>query len=183
MIKKKNLSTEYIISWRSKGVCNSRLDALNSDFLPNIKKINEKIVIQFNNIPLFIEQNNYTSKTVNVYIVYDFDNWQKHPLRNFALKNCFFGANNIVKNNVKEKYVYSGYRIAFDGKGSWSFNDDFARSLTIFGVDNNSLSHTDNVKNGFLILGEGDTFGINESFGALEKSLILILVKQRQSFV
>ena len=34
----------------------------------------------------------------------------------------------------------------------------------------------------FLILGEGDTFGINESFGATEKKLILVLVKQRQKF-
>ena len=27
-----------------------------------------------------------------------------------------FGATNIVKNSNKEKYVYTGYGIAFDGK-------------------------------------------------------------------
>ena len=32
------------------------------------------IGIQFNNIPLVVEQNNYTTKTVNAYIVYDLDN-------------------------------------------------------------------------------------------------------------
>ena len=32
-------------------------------------------------------------------------------------------------------------------------------------------------KNVFLILGEGDTFGINGIFGPTEKSLVLILVK------
>ena len=37
-------------------------------------------------------------------------------------------------------------------------------------------------KNVFLILGEGDTFGINGIFGPTEKSLVLILVKQRKSF-
>ena len=71
---------------------------------------------------------------------------------------------NIVKDNIKKKYVYSGYGIAFDGKGSWSFNDDFAKNVIIFGVDNSWSSHTDNLKNVFLILGKGDTFGINGSF-------------------
>ena len=47
-------------------------------------------------------------------------------------------------------------------------------------VENRSSSHSDNLKNDFLILG-GDTFGINGSFGAPEKKLILILVKQRQN--
>ena len=49
--------------------------------------------------------------------------------------------------------------------------------------DNSSSSHTDNCKNDFLVLGEGDTFGINGSFGAPEKKLVLTLLKQRQNFV
>ena len=39
-------------------------------------------------------------------------------------KNCLFGATSIVKNNDKEKYVYSCYGIAFDGKGKQSFGND-----------------------------------------------------------
>ena len=92
------------------------------------------------------------------------------------------GATNIVKNSDKEKYVYSDYRIVFDGKGEWSFGNDYARNVIIFGSDNSSLSHADNLKNNFLLLGEGDTFRINGSFGAPEKSLVLILVKQTQLF-
>ena len=42
--------------------------------------------------------------------------------------------------------------------------------------------YNDNRKNDLLVLGEGDTFGINGSLGAPEKKLILILVKQRQNF-
>ena len=79
--------------------------------------------------------------------------------------------------------MYSGYRIAFDGKSSCSFSNDFARSVTIFGVNNSSSSHTNNLKNDFLILGEGDTFVINWRFCAPGQILILILVKQRQNFV
>ena len=52
--------------------------------------------MQFNNTPLVIEQNNYTTKNVNVYIVYDLNNWPKIPLRNFRLKNCLFRATNIA---------------------------------------------------------------------------------------
>ena len=34
--------------------------------------------------------------------------------------------------------MYSTYGIAFDGKGAWSFGNDFARNVIIFGVDNGS---------------------------------------------
>ena len=51
-------------------------------------------------------------------------------------KNCLFGATNIVKNSDKEKYVYSGYRITFDSAGFWKLNNDAARNVIIFGVDN-----------------------------------------------
>ena len=44
------------------------------------------------------------------------------------------------------------------------------KNVVIFGVDNSSSSHTDNQKNGFLILGDGPTFGINGSFGASESN-------------
>ena len=73
-IKYKKANTEYIISWISKGVYNSWLDALNCDFLPNIKYFNKKIGIQFKDIPFVIEQNNYTLNIVHACIVYDLDN-------------------------------------------------------------------------------------------------------------
>ena len=39
---------------------------------------------------LALEQNNYLTKIVNVYIVYDLDASPKHPLRSVTLKNCLF---------------------------------------------------------------------------------------------
>ena len=117
-----------------------------------------------------------------MYIVHDLDAWQKIPLKNFTLKNCLFGATNIAKSSDKESFVYSAYGIAFDGKRKWNFDNDYARNAIICGVDNSSSSHSDNLKNNFLVLGEKDTFGINGSFGAPEKGLILILVKQTQTF-
>ena len=80
-----------------------------------------------------------------------------------------FGSTNIVKDNDKEKYVYSGYGIEFDRKGERNFDNNYARNVIIFGVDDSSSSHTNNLKNNFSILGEGDTFGVNGSFSAPEK--------------
>ena len=77
-----------MISWKSKGIYNSKLKALHGAFLPNVKYFGNKIGIQFNNTLLIIEQNNYVTRIVNIYIVYDLENWPKNSLRNFTLKNC-----------------------------------------------------------------------------------------------
>ena len=42
--------------------------------------------IKFGKDPLAVEQNNYLTKIVNVYIVYDLGSWPKIPLLNFTLK-------------------------------------------------------------------------------------------------
>ena len=57
--------------------------------------------------------------------------------------------------------MYSGYGIAFDVIRSQSFDNDFAKSVINFGVDNSSSSHTDNCKKDLLVLGEGPTSSIN----------------------
>ena len=72
-MKYKNMSSEHVISWKSKGVCNSKLTGLNNNFLTNIKYFEKKKGIQCNNTPLVIKQNNYTVKIVNVYMVYNLE--------------------------------------------------------------------------------------------------------------
>ena len=69
--------------------------------------------------------------------------------------------------------MYIGYGIAFDGAGSWSFGNHFASNVVIFGVDNSSLSRTDNHEIIFLVLGEGSTDEINGSVGTAEKRLCI----------
>ena len=88
-----------------------------------------------------------------------------------------FGVISIVKNNDKKKHVYSGYRITFDSPGWWSFNNDTARNVIIFGVGNSSSSHSNNCKNKILMLGEGPTFGMNGKFGLLEKKFSINFTK------
>ena len=68
----------------------------------------------------------------------------------FMLKSGLLGATNVVKNNDKCICMYSGYGIAFVGAVSWSFDNDFARNVVIFGVDNKSLSYSDICKKSFF---------------------------------
>ena len=177
---KKGKGAEYIIGWKSKFLYNSELIALYNAFLPNVNYFGNKIGIQLNSTPLVIEQINYTGKIVNVYIVYDLDHWPKNFLTNFTLENCLFKVTNIVKNSDKEKYVYSGYGIAFNGKSESIFG--LAKDVIVFGVDNSSSSHTDNLKNNFLILGEDPSFGINGRFGASEKKIDIIFSRAKKKF-
>ena len=67
--------------------------------------------------------------------------------------------------------MYSGCGMRFGGAASWSFDNDTARNVLIFGVDNRSSSYVENRKNNFLVLGEGPTFRINGSFGSPEKNV------------
>ena len=71
----------------------------------SIKLSENRTGIKFDKDLLTVEQNNYLTKILNVYIVYDLDAWQKNPTDNFKYKNCLFGEANIVKNSDKEKQV------------------------------------------------------------------------------
>ena len=73
-----------------------------------------------------------------------------------------FGATSVVKNSGKEKYVYSGYGIAFDSAGSWSFDYDSSININ-FGVDNSPSFHADSRKNNFLVLDEGQLSELMEA--------------------
>ena len=80
--------TEYIIGWKSKGLHNSKLIALHGAFSPNAKYFGNEIGIQFNNTSLVREKSSYV-KIVNVYIVYDLDNWSKKNPKKFYTKKLF----------------------------------------------------------------------------------------------
>ena len=57
--------------------------------------------VKYDKDPLAAEQNNYVSKIVNVYIVFDLDAWPKNPTNDFKFKKCLFGETTVVKNSDK----------------------------------------------------------------------------------
>ena len=66
--------------------------------------------------------------------------------------------------------MYIGHGTAFDGLGSWSFGNDSAMNVIIFGVDNSS-TYTNNCKNNCLVLPEEPTDNIDGSTETAEKKL------------
>ena len=138
-------------------------------FLHSIKLSGYKVKTKINKDPLAEEQNNDTTKIVNAYIVDDLDTWPNNPLRSFTLKSWLFCVTNIVKNNDKEKSVYNGYGKVFDGKCTCRFGSDYDRNVISFGFDNSLSCDADNYENNFLVLGKELKYGINGSFGSLEK--------------
>ena len=52
--------------------------------------------LNFDKDPLALEQNNYLTKIVNFYIVYDLNDWPKDHTNNFKFKICLLGASNII---------------------------------------------------------------------------------------
>ena len=88
----------------------------------------------------------------------------------------------LTRNADISKFIYNGRWTAFDGIGSWSFDNGTARNVVIFGADNSSSSHIDNPKNNFLVLGEGPIEGINGSVGPEEKKISINFTKANIKF-
>ena len=105
------LDLNYILSWKSKEVYEYELKPLYTVFFNSIRYSGHRIGLKFDKDPLAVRQNNYLTKFVNVYIVYDLDTSPRNATYNFKFKNGLFGSSTVVKNSGKEKYVYSGYGI------------------------------------------------------------------------
>ena len=56
---KKDKCTDYVLSYKSKAVFNSKLKPLRTAFFNNIKFSEYRIVIKFDKDPLAVEQDNY----------------------------------------------------------------------------------------------------------------------------
>ena len=59
---KKDKGTDYVLSWKLKGVFNSKLKPLDTAFLHSIKICEYRMRIKFDKDLLAIEQNNYLTK-------------------------------------------------------------------------------------------------------------------------
>ena len=75
----KDKDTDYDLNWKSKGVFNSKFRSLYTAFLYIIKLSGYRIGRNFDKDALVVEQNNYFTKIINVYIVYD----QRNTTNNF----------------------------------------------------------------------------------------------------
>ena len=113
----KSKGTDYVLSWKSKGVYNDKLKILFTAFFHSTKVSGYKMEIKFDKNSLDIYQTYYFTKIENVYINDALEMLQiAYDFRNFTIKNCLFSPTITMKNSDNGKWVYSGYAIAFDGK-------------------------------------------------------------------
>ena len=68
---KKHWGIDYVLSCKSNGVYNSKLKPLYTAFLHSRKLSGYKMEVKFDKDPLAVEENNYLTKIVNVYTVYE----------------------------------------------------------------------------------------------------------------
>ena len=65
-----------------------------------------------------------------------------------------FGAIEITKNADVVKYMFSGYGIGFDRKGSYTHPDGgYGRNVIIFGADLSNSKNANNAARNILVLG------------------------------
>ena len=119
--------TDVTLSWKWKGLYSFILSPQDIAFF----FFGNKMGIKFDTDLLVVDLNNHATKIVNAYIVYELGARSRNTLSNFKLKNCLFGATNMVKSSNNENWVYNGYAIAFDGASSWNFGE-FARNYNFW---------------------------------------------------
>ena len=90
---KEDKGADYVLIWKSKGACISKLYILPlyTAFLHSIKLSGYRMGIKFDKDHLAVEQNKCLSKSVNACIIYDLDAWPRNSTNNFKFKNCLFG--------------------------------------------------------------------------------------------
>ena len=154
-------SNKKVANWISTRMSSWKIKPFDTNLELTISNLaNGRLILKFK-ISVLVQKmfSFYSNFLLNLHIVYELNNWPPNPTNNFPVKNCFLGTVKLVRNTIKSKFTYNGWGIAFDGEGLCSFDNVFARNLTIFVVDNTSSSHNDGID-------------INDSIGAAEKNSI-----------
>ena len=166
----------FISNWKSTGINNysrsSDLDGGSGGINSPILKDNGRMSARFEGIYLkqnkLVRSNN--NNVINVYIVYKLDTVSNTRDDTFTVQNALFGGIKLTKNTDTSKYKYEGYGICFDEGGTFSMgNISDGRNVLIFGVHENSLVHTGN-KNNIYVMGDGFVQGINDNTLYAEKT-------------
>ena len=78
--------------------------------------------------------------------------------------DCLFGVVKLTKNANPNKCTYSGYETGFDSRSLFSIsNFDWGKNAIIFGVDMSLSLHANNKNKNIVILGKGQTKGLDNT--------------------
>ena len=129
-------NTDYISSWKSKGLSSESFKAISTSdnsLNPALNYYGTKTRVKFTGSCLKQSKILYNhAKVVNIYIVYELGA-SSSRINDPTLKNYLFGAGSLTKNTDIDKYGYSGYGIGFDRRGSISFpGGGYGQNVLIF---------------------------------------------------
>ena len=178
-------NTDYVSSWKSKGLSAETIKpptTSDNSLTPELNYYGTKTRVKFTGSCLKQSKISYThGKVVNIYIVYELGASSSH-VNDPTLKNCLFGAVTLTKNTDIDKYRYSGYRIGFDRRSSFSFSGGgFGQNVLVFGADMSSSAHIDNRKKDKLVLGKGPTLGLKHTL-IVEKMYSITFTVTKRNF-
>ena len=158
----------FISSWESKRLSNEKIRSINTSSFnssPTFVYDNARIKVKFNGDFLKLDDlAAYNHGNVaNIYIVY-----RLTPVLNdtsIVLKNCLFSAVEVRPNFYDvDKYLYNGYGIEFDSKGSFTHpSGGYSRTAIIFGADLSSSTHAKNKTKNILFFGEDFLQGLENT--------------------
>ena len=136
---KTELNTDYVASWKSKGLSAESIrppKTSDNSLIPILNYYGTKTRVKFTGSCLKQPKVSYThGKVVNIYIVYELRAYSSHN-NNHTIKKCLFVAVTLTKNANINTYAYSRYGNGFDRRSSFSFpSGRFGQNVLIFGVD------------------------------------------------
>ena len=177
-------NTDYISSWKSKGLSSESFKAIftsDNSVNPALNYYGTKTRVKCTGSCLKQSKVSYNyGKVVNIYIVYKLGASSSY-IDDPTLKNCLFGAVTLTKNADIDKYGYSVYGIGLDRRGSFSFPDGgYGQNVLIFGVDMSFTSHIDNRKKDILVLGIGPKQGSEHTLTAEKMYYINFTVRKKK---
>ena len=163
-------NTNYISSWKSKGLSDESIKpptTSDNSLTPALSYYGTKTRVKFTGSCLKQSKISYNhGKVVNIYIVYELGASSSH-VNDPTLKNCLFGAVTLTKNADIEKYKYSGNKIGFGRRTSFSFpGGGYGQKGLIFSADMSSSTHIDSKKKDIFVLRKGPTQGLESTLTA-----------------
>ena len=94
-----------------------------------------------------------------------------------------FGSVKLTKNSDPDKYYYSGCSVGFDSRSIFSYPSfDGDKNIAIFVVDNISSVHADNRRKYILVLGEGQTQGLDDASVTAEAKYSINFSRSQRKF-
>ena len=175
------------MAWKSKGLSDESIKPLatsDNSLKPKLDYFNSpKFRVKFNGSCLTNNRVFTPDKITNLHIAFEIKSWPFYTDDGFTFRNPLFGATKLTTNPAPDKYSHSGYGISFNIRGSFSLpNGGFGKNVMILGADTSSSVRIYNIKKEILIIGEGQTQGLDDTTGTAEAEYSINFTEQGKKF-